>query len=148
VVAFDTYVEKNLYLNHPNYLYTYCFPHSTPEGPQPKLINFNYFLRIFKTISFWKRVRFEQTRPVLLAERRGFLLDKDDKKYKEACDSLIASEREALGHSIKQVFDKIGLDPKIYWASLKFYLTEPEDPGSNAETDDTKFEREVAEVRK
>ena len=105
------YVEKNLYLSRSDFLTTFAFPNSNPDGPFPSVMNFNYFLRVYKTVQFWKRVRFEQTRPVLLSERRGFFVEQDWDNYKQACDKLGEEEKEAEDFAVKQVFEKLKVDP-------------------------------------
>lgn len=55
-------------------------------------ISFPYFIRIYKTAFFWKKVRFEGQRKIYLEQRRGFLFTKEDDKYRQTVDLGNAAE--------------------------------------------------------
>lgn len=60
------------------------------------IINFPYFIRIYKTAYFWKKIRFEKRRRMYLEQRRGYLFSKDETKYRQTVDLCNNSEENCL----------------------------------------------------
>ena len=83
--VFDDYCEQYLDLDN-----------SEKYIKDDNVIGFGYFLRLYKTAFFWKKIRFEQKRVAMLSERRGYLAEKDHQAYERHCDSMRDYEERCL----------------------------------------------------
>ena len=68
---FDQYCDEFLELQN-------CNEYKNHDGT----LNYGYFLRIYKTAFFWKKIRFEDRSQAFLYKRRGFLHDNNFDMYK------------------------------------------------------------------
>ena len=60
------------------------------------IINFPYFIRVYKTAFFWKKIRFMKRRKLFLKERRGYLYSEKMKLYKQTIDLMEKEEEKVL----------------------------------------------------
>lgn len=67
-------------------------------------ITFPYFIRIYKTAFFWKKVRFEGPRKMYLEQRRGYLFTKDEEKYRKTVDLCNAAEEKCLQGVLNDIY--------------------------------------------
>ena len=51
-------------------------------------VNFNYFLRVYKTGFLWKKIKFARKRVQFIEKRRGFLYQKQHELYEKTCDMM------------------------------------------------------------
>ena len=94
--VFDDYCEDLLDLdNSERYL--------NDEG----IVAFSYFLRVYKTAFFWKKVRCEQKRISLSQKRRGLLSEKKHDGYQNVCDSMKEFEERCLQKVLQDLYSKI-----------------------------------------
>ena len=84
-------------------------------------INFAYFIRIYKTAYFWKKIRFEKRRKMYLEQRRGYLFTKDEAKYRQTVDLCNNSEENCLQAVLNDIYKLVGTTEDAFQASLHFY---------------------------
>jgi hypothetical protein len=66
---------------------------------------YTYFLRVYKTAFFWKKIYFEKRRVDIMEQRRGFLFSKDMEMYKLTHDKLQLAEENCLQKVLNKLYD-------------------------------------------
>lgn len=84
-------------------------------------ITFPYFIRIYKTAYFWKKVRFEKRRRMFLEQRRGYLFSKEEDKYRKTVDLCNASEEKCLQGVLNDIYKLVDTTEEVFQQSLHFY---------------------------
>lgn len=82
------------------------------------IIEFGYFIRIYKTAFFWKKIKFEEKRLELLSDRRGLLMNKKYELYKACVDHMEQESEKCLNEVLEDLFDKCTITEEQYAASL------------------------------
>ena len=88
------------------------------------IITFNYLMRLYKSINFWKRVKFESYRIEMLKDRRGALMEKEMEKYNEICDKLIMREIMCYDSARDMILSEVDIPIENYKKSLELYMDE------------------------
>lgn len=78
------------------------------------IINFPYFLRVYKTAFFWKKIFFEKKRLNLLETRRGYLYTKEEEKYRKTVDQLQKGEEVCLKKVLAMIYKTIGSTEELF----------------------------------
>ena len=78
------------------------------------IINFPYFIRVYKTAFFWKKIRFMKRRKLFLKERRGYLYSEKMKLYKQTIDLMEKEEEKVLQSVLEDLYTLIEVDEIIF----------------------------------
>lgn len=77
-------------------------------------ITFPFFIRIYKTAYFWKKIRFEKKRRMYLEQRRGYLFTKDENKYRQTVDLCNVAEEKCLQGVLNDIYKLVGTNEEVF----------------------------------
>ena len=84
-------------------------------------ITYPYFIRVYKTAFFWKKIRFETQRKVYLEQRRGYLFTKDEEKYRKTVDLQNEAEEKCLQSVLNDINVLVSTTEEAFQQSLQVY---------------------------
>ncbi len=97
------------------------------ESPQDHMdqtgqLNFDYFIKVYKTALIWNRVKFAEKKVELIAMRRKALAMGDMLKYREIHQAITDADEICLQDVLEEILLKIGMTDKEFQKSLNYHM--------------------------
>jgi hypothetical protein len=93
-----------------------------------RVLNLDYFTIVFKSVFFWKKLKFEDLKEELYRQRRAILFVEgtpDMATYRELIDKENGIEGLCMQEVVSAILSKIGLSEEEFTDNVEYYKKDP-----------------------
>lgn len=128
--AFVNYCDKWLELGKLNEKFEEVEIENEGEGGKQKMrvLQIDYFSLVFKSVFFWKKLKFEDLKEELYRQRRAILFtqgEPDMGAYRLILDQESSLEGQCMQEVVDAILTKIGLSEEEFTINVEYYKKDP-----------------------
>ena len=101
---------------------------SEGRPPMTRVLNIDYFQILFKSVFFWKKMRFEDIKEVFYRQRRAILFaptSPDMLAYRNLNRQMDSLEGQCMQEVVTAILEKVGLSEDEFTDNVDYYKQDP-----------------------